>query len=136
MAKYGFTAGKVEFDNSGGTLVDLSQYVTGDVQIEIEAPLEDITPVGATAESWVPIGLKRGGTVTLSGVYDDTATTGPDAILNAVGNTTTRTLKITWGGTKTTSIETIIQKYTRKASKGKMTAFEAVLQTTGAVTET
>ncbi len=55
-------------------------------------------------------------------------------IFNALG--ATRTLKITWGSTKTTSVETIIVGYDRIAQVGKLTEYEVTLRPTGAVTET
>jgi hypothetical protein len=138
MAKYSLfaTGGKVEFDNAGGTLVDMSAYVTEISTVDKEALEEDVTYIGAGTEQHAAVGISRAAEITLSGPYDDTATTGPDAIFNAVGNTTTRTLKITWGGTKTTSVETVIKSYKRVAKKGALTGYEVVLVPTGTVTET
>jgi len=136
MAKYTAANVVIEFDNSGGTLVDMSQYILELNGIDIESVLEESHTFG---DSWVEqlnAGLKRLADVQLSGFYDDTASTGPDAIFNAVGNTTTRTLKITWGSTKTTSVETIIKNYRRIPSRGALTKFEVVLTPTGQVTET
>ena len=71
--------------------------------------------------------------IELTGFYDDTATTGPDAVFNAPGET--RTLKITWGGTKTSSVETIIAGYQRQAAVKESTKYTVTLKPTGAVTE-
>lgn len=133
MAKYTAANVVVEFDETGGSLTDMSQYVQEINGIDIEMTLEESHTFG---DSWVEnlsAGLKKVAPVTLTGMYDDTATTGPDVIFNALG--ATRTLKITWGGTKTTSVETIIQKYSRKPARGTLTKFEVTLQPTGAVTE-
>lgn len=135
MAKYTADDIVIEFDNAGGSLVDMSNYVMECNGINLEAILEESHALG---DAWVEqlfAGLKRVGDITLSGMYDDTATTGPDVIFNSIGNTTSRTLKITWGSTKTTSVETIIKSYNRIPARGTITKFEVVLVATGAVTE-
>lgn len=136
MAKYGGDVLKIEFDNASGTLVDMTQHVLEFNGIDVEAILEEAHTFG---DAWVEqlfTGLRKANEITLRGFYDDTASTGPDAIFNAVGNTTTRTLKVTWGGTKTTSVECIIKNYRRLPTRGEMTKYEVVLAPTGAVTET
>lgn len=133
MAKYGSKDLKVEVDNSGGTLVDLSNYVTTINGISVEAILEEGTAMGDTWVEQLFTGNKQMPAITLGGFYDDTASTGPDAVLNAIGDT--RTLKVTWGGTKTTSTEAIITSYVRTPAVKTLTKFSAVLTPTGAVTE-
>jgi len=46
-----------------------------------------------------------------------------------------KTLLITWGGSKTTSVATHLIAYTRKADRNGLTKWSAKLQPTGAVTE-
>lgn len=133
MAKYGSDDLKIEVDNSAGSLVDLSQYVTEIDVMDVEALLEESHTFGDSWGENLFTGLKKANPVTLSGFYDDTATTGPDVILNSLGDT--RTLKITWGGTKTSSVEAIITNYRRTPTRGEHTKFEAVLTPTGVVTE-
>lgn len=133
MAKYGSNSLVIEVDNSAGTLVNLSNYIDTINDVNVEALLQESTAFG---DSWVEnlfTGIKKMDPVTIEGFYDDTATTGPDAILNSLGDT--RTLKITWGGSKTTTVETIITKYPRKAVRGELTRFSCELTPTGAVTE-
>lgn len=133
MAVYGFHNLKIEVDNSGGSPVDLSQYITSIGTIDKEAVSEESHTAG---DSWVEhlfVGLSRMADVTLGGFYDDTASTGPDAVLNAIG--ATRTLTVTYGSTKTTSVEALIANYRRSPARGELTKFEAVLRPTGAVTE-
>jgi hypothetical protein len=134
MTRYGFGDLKIEFDDSGGVLRDMSQYVMSINGMDKEAILEEITAAGDDFEQYAS-GMTRVNVITITGLYDDTASTGPDVVFNAVGNATTRTLKFTWGGTKTTSVECIIKKYSRKPSRGELTKFEVELQPTGVVTE-
>lgn len=134
MTKYGFSELVIKVDASeGGALQDMSAYVQTFNGWDIEAVLEEITAAGDAAEAWAKVGLKRGGEVVLGGYYDDTATTGPNAVFNAPGET--RSLEITWGGTKKTSAEAIIRRYQRTSAKGELTKYEVTLQVTGVVTE-
>lgn len=140
MAKYGGPDIKVEFDNAAGTLVDMSQYVLEMGDVNIEAVLEDSHTFG---DSWAEVlfaKLRKVGDISLRGFYDDTATTGPDVVFNDVGNlgssgAGSRTLKVTWGSTKTTSVESFIRSYRRTGKAGGLTRYEMVLALTGAVTE-
>ncbi len=141
MAKYGSQAIKVEFDNATGTLQNMSQYVTALNGFKINAETVDTTYLGSTWLTKAAAGVKSVDDITLEGFYDDTATTGPDAIFSDVGNTNTtgitRTLKITWDmptAAKTSSVECIIKSYERAPVKGELTKFTVVLEPTDAVT--
>jgi hypothetical protein len=139
MAKYGPSSIVIEYDNSGGTLTNISQYVLEINDVSVENILEETHSFGDSWEESLPIGVGKVAEVTLTGLYDDTASTGPDALFaNRVPEgpgTTTRTLKITWGSTKTTSVETQLASYVRTADRGALTRWSATLQPTGAVTE-
>ena len=138
MAKYGSNSLVVDFDNSGGTPVDMSQHVLEINAVRVEAILEESHSFGDSWFESLATGLRRMQDVELSGFYDDTATTGPDAIFNAVFNSpadTTRTLKFTWGGTKTTEVETLIMFYERRAAVATLHRYTVGLRPTGAVTE-
>lgn len=116
----------------------MTQYITEINDVSVEGLLEESHSFGDTWFESLPVGLRRMDPVTLSGFYDDTATTGPDAIFNAPAATTTvatRTLTLTWGGTKTTSVECYIRKYTRTPTRNGLTRFSVELQPTGAVIE-
>lgn len=133
MAKYSSKDVVIEFDNSSGTLVNISQHVLSINGVSIEALLEESHSYG---DSWVEFfntGIKRAAEIVVGGMFDDTATTGPNALMNSLGDT--RTFKITWGGTKTTEIETIIRRYDRTPPRGGMVMYETALQPTGAATE-
>ena len=129
MATYNWSNLKIEFDNTGGSLVDVSAYVLGFNGVKIKGETQDVTPAGWQFVRKLFAGLKSCDDITLDLLYDDTATTGPDAIFNAVGET--RSLKITWGGSKTTTTEWIIAGYDRLPTKGQMTQGEATLTFTG-----
>ncbi len=134
MTRYGFPALKVEFDNSSDALQDMSQYIMDTPPSwDREALIEEITAAGDSDEAHAKVGLNKVAPITMGGAFDDQATTGPDAIFNAIGDT--RSLKVTWGGTKTSEVETIITNYVRSAARGELTKFVVTLQPTGAVTE-
>lgn len=132
MARYGSKDLKIEVDNSGGSLVDISDYVTTIGGFSVEAILEEGT---AFSDTWVEqlfTGNKQSPAITLGGFYDDTASTGPDVILNSVGDT--RSLKITLGSTKSYSVEAIITSYSWAPAVKTLTKFSCVLTPTGTVT--
>ena len=90
----------------------------------------------AFGDGWVKqfaTGVKQGNSFNVGGFYDDTATTGPDAILNAIGDT--RTVQITWGSSNITTFEAVIKDYKRKPVRGELTRFDSELVPTGEVEE-
>jgi hypothetical protein len=139
MAKYGPASLKVEYDNSGGTLVDISQHVLEINDVSVENLVEMTRSFGDSWDESLPIGVGKMSDVTMSGVYDDTAATAPDALFGnripELPGANTRTLKLTWGGTKTTSVETVLIKYDRTADRTALTKWSVTLRPTGAVTE-
>ncbi len=133
MATYGQSDFAISVDNSGGTPVAMTAYVMTVNAINVETLTEESDAFG---DSWienVATGVKRWPAFTIGGIYDDTATTGPDAIFNSPGDT--RTVTITWGGSKTTSAECIIRRYTRTPTRGQKTKYEVEFLPTGTVTE-
>ena len=101
--------------------------------------VEDHRPVGASWDTHLAIGVGKMPVIELGGVFDDTAATGPDALFAGRvpegPGTATRTITFTWGGSKTTSVETILLTYRRTADKNGLTRWLARIQPTGAVTE-
>lgn len=136
MPKYGSPDFKVEVDGTdttGGNLVDLSAYVDTVNELNIEAMLQEGHGFG---KSWVEqlyTGMKKGNDLTLEGFYDDTATTGPHAVLNSLGSS--RQVKLTWGGSKTSTFAVVIKNYVRKPVRGELTRFSCTLSPSGEVTE-
>ena len=133
MTKYGSDQLTIEFDNAGGMLVDMTAHVTEINGLSVQAVLEGSTPFGASWGEALYSGVKLADDVELTGFYDDTATTGPDAMFNALG--ATRTLKLTWGGAKTSQVEAIIAQYDRNPAVKESTKYTVTLKPTGAVTE-
>ena len=129
----------IEYDNSGGSLQDISQYVLSINDIDVESVTEEVHTFGDSWEEHLPIGLARLPAIEISGLYDDTASTGPDALFIRTTPETpasnTRTLKLTWRSGKTTSVETFVLSYRRSADRSALTKYTARLQPTGAVTE-
>ena len=138
MSKFGSNSLIIAVDNSSGSAVAMTQYVTAINAISVEALLEESHTFGDAWFETLATGLRRMNPIELSGIYDDTSSTGPDAIFNAVASatsTTTRTITITWGGSKTTSCETLITSYTRGATRNELTSYSVTLTPTGTVTE-
>jgi len=137
MGKYASNDLVIQFDNSGGALQDMTQYVLELNGIDIEGLMAESHSFGDAWFEALWTGIRKMAEIVLKGFYDDTATTGPDAIFNAVGNlNVTRTFKVTWGSTKTTSVETYIKNYRRLPTRGEISKYEVVLVPTGAPTET
>ena len=129
----------VFYDNSGGTPVDITQYVMTINDIEVESGIEEKHSFGDSWEESLPFGIGKMGAIELGGLYDDVATVGPDALFaNRVPETpssTTRTITITWRSGKTTAVETYLIAYSRAADRNALTKYTVKLQPTGAVTE-
>lgn len=135
MTKFGSDDLAINFDNASGTPVDVSAEILEFNGLDVEALLEESHGFGETFAAMLFCGVKRLADITLSGFYDDLTPDGTDEIFNAIGNTTTRTLAVTWGGTNISSVETVIKRYVHRMIRRECTKFEVVLMATGAVTE-
>lgn len=133
MAKYGPNDISIAVDNTGGTPVTMDAYIEEISGATVEAILEESTTFNEAFVSQLYTGIQRMSPITFSGVFDDTATTGPNVIFNALGET--RTVTITWGGSKTTATEAILTTYDRAATRNGSTRYTITLTPTGAVTE-
>lgn len=134
MANYSSKDIVIEVDNtSGGSLQNMSQYTREINGVKIAAILQESHSFGDTWFETLSTGIKKMEDITVRGFYDDTATTGPNASYISIGET--RTFKVTWGSTKTTSVETVILSYERLAKVGELTMYEAIFRPTGTVTE-
>ena len=139
MAKYGSNSLIVAVDNSSGTPVTMTNYITSIGNVTVEALLQETTAFGDSFVEQLSTGMRRAEPIVLGGLYDDTSG-GPDSVFNDVASgpadtASTRTITITWGGSKTTACEAIITNYTRTATRGELTAYEVTLTPTGTVTE-
>lgn len=129
----------IEYDNSGGSLVDITQHVQTINDIDIESLTEETHTFGDSWEENKPIGVGKMADIEIGGLYDDVAATGPDALFAGRAPETpasnTRTFKITWRSGKTTSVETYLASYKRTADRAALTKYTAKLKPTGTVTE-
>ena len=85
MAKFNSRVSVFQTTDTGGTLRDLSQYISEVSGLPGARDLNEVTALGDTGEKNI-VGLARA-TVTISGHFDDTATTGPDAVLGPLVET-------------------------------------------------
>lgn len=139
MAKYGSSSLNIQIDSTeGGTLTDISQHVLSINNVDVEGMTEESHTFGDAWVESLPIGVRKMNDIVLEGFFDDAASTGPNAIFIGVQNSPanlTRTLQLTWGGTKVTTVEVWIAKYERLGTRGNLTRYRATLRPTGAVTE-
>jgi hypothetical protein len=134
MATYGFDDVEVEIDAAvGGSLTSLKAYVEEIGDFEIEAILEESHTAGDSWKERLFTGLKDAKEFSLKGFYDDTASTGSNAMLLGIGEV--RSFKFTYGGTKTSAFECVIGSYKRLMKRGANHRFEVKIVPTGAVTE-
>lgn len=126
----------VEYDGTaGGALAAITQHVETISNPAVESAMEDSHTFGDSWREQLPAGLKSIPDITLAGKFDDTASTTPNAMMGYanVGHATTRTLKITFGGSNTFQVETYLKRWTLGPKRGGITTYEAVLTATGAI---
>lgn len=136
--KHGSSEIGVAFDDAGGTPQTMTPYITEIGGIDVEALTEESTAFGDAYQKNTAVGILKMADVVLSGLYDDTAAVGPNAVFNAPAptpSTATRTLTITLCSGKTVSVETIIAKYSRTPARNALTKFSVTLRPTGTITE-
>ena len=123
-------------DDAVPTLRDLSAYVSSaDINRSIDTP--ESTVFGLNDRTYIP-GL-AGATLSISGFWDSTATTGPDDVLQQnVGKSTTSTFIFGPQGDVTGDVtytgECIMTSYVVSAPVDGIVSFTADFQITGAVT--
>lgn len=137
---------KIWFDNSAGTLVDISQYVTEFGGVQITAMTEQTSTFGDTWVENTYVGMKELGDLTIKGFYDETASTGINAVINNSGTPgvgETRTFIICYNASTGTTnnyrvsyLETIITGYNRLPEVGGLTKFELTLKPASSMTDT
>lgn len=140
MAKHGSNEVSFEIQISDGGAASTgfaSNYLTkiGDSVVNREAV--DATPFGVVDETYIIGVMKKRDPLVISGFYDDTATTGPDAVLNIgkITHTAPRSCTLTFSSGKTITGAVWIEKYTRTMEVGAYHGYEASLRYTGTITE-
>ena len=140
MAKHGSNDVSFEIDTADAGALSTNfgtTYLTkiGDYVVNREAV--EATPFGVVDEQYLIGVIKKREPLVIEGWYDDTASTGPDAILNIgrVTHAVTRSTVLTFATGKTVTGEVWIEKYTRTMAIGEYHGFSATLRYTGTITE-
>lgn len=117
--------------------VNLTTYVDN-IDVNKSKDVAETSAMGQNSKTYVT-GLKEA-TITISGRWDDTATTGPDAVL-AAAYADEDPVAIEYGpegnstGEVKVSASAICTSFNRTSSLGDVVAFTADFQVTGDVTE-
>ncbi len=128
--------------NANGSVISVSWNGTplptlplSGVALNKSAELEDVTPYGTQDQVYAYGGLRKRAPIKTVLLYDDTASTGENALFN--GNEgTSGTLLLTWKSGKTSSMTAFIQSVETVGTVGKMTKQNVTFQPSGAITET
>ena len=137
MALRGFPELKIELDASGGSLVNISAFVTSIGGWTKEALTEELTAAGDTTDRWAAVGITQKSTIELSGPYDDAANSLVALTKDAAALGATRTLQLTFDGATAADVETvecIIMSVARNPQRGQFHGYAVVLRPTGAIT--
>lgn len=139
MAKYGSPSVTISIDDSpGGTLQDITQYVREIGGVKIENLTQETQTFG---DSWIentPTGMGKIDDIAINGFFDDTATTGPHAVLQVKSadrspGAATRTLTIDFTGAAggSFSVEGHMASYEVLGKNGNLTEFAAIFRPSG-----
>lgn len=125
-----------KIDNAGGTLQTLTAYVDS-VDLDNSIDMGETTTAGAEDKTYVSGQAEHD--LSISGKWDDTATTGPDAVLfGLIGLETSSTFEFGPGGGTTGKVkytgECFMVGYKASAPVGGVVTFTADFKVTGAVT--
>ena len=124
-------------DAPGGTGRAVTSYILTMGGVKITSNMQPSHALGDSWEESLPSGMAKVDPITLTGYWDDTATTGPHVVFLAPDDgpqDSTRSLVIVFGNSKTFSVETYLVSYAVLGRNGQLTEFEAVIQPTGAGT--
>ncbi len=108
----------------------VTAFITGSIDVEKVAEIQEETPLGATVTKQLFTGLTTLSEFSIDGPYDDTATTGPDAIFGG-GLGTTAVVIILYGAAKSTTVTLGIKAYKRTIEAGKVTRYVATFAQMG-----
>lgn len=125
-----------KIDNAAGTLQTLTAYVDG-VDLDNSVDMGETTTAGAEDKTFVSGQAEHD--LSISGKWDDTATTGADPVLSAlIGLETSSTFEFGPGGSTNGKIkksgECFMTGYKVSAPVGGVVTFTADFKITGAVT--
>lgn len=123
-------------DSSAGTLQTLTTFVDT-VDLDTSVDMGETTTAGAEDKTFVSGQAEHD--LSIGGKWDDTASTGPDAVLSGLpGLETTSTFEFGPGGSSAGKVkysgECFCTGYKRSAPSGGVVTFTADFKITGAVT--
>lgn len=114
---------------------DISSYCT-ESEVSRSAKTHDVTGYGLDDEVYT--GGVKGGKISLGGWYDNSATTGPAAVLEAMLGTQvafTRNIDGTGTGKPTMTCDAIVETYVETAPVSNIVTWKSDLQVTGPITK-
>lgn len=126
-----------KIDDSAGVLQTLTSYVDS-IEINNTSDTAETTTMGAEAKTY--LSGQTDGTISVSGKYDSTASTGPDVVLNGLlGKETTSTFEVGPEGGGSGKVkysgECFMTSYVVSAPVADVVTFTADFQITGAITK-
>jgi hypothetical protein len=126
-----------KIDNAAGTLQTLTAYIDN-IDFPQTVDVAESTTMGAEAKTY--LSGQSDATISISGKYDSTASTGPDVVLQGlIGLETTSTFEYGPEGGAPTKVkysgECFMTGYNISAPVGDVVTFTADFQVTGAITK-
>jgi len=118
----------------GGSPQSMKTHIREIDGFEVVRGNEDYTTLGLAWEASVLTGLRSASEFTIKGLYDDTASTGPNATFNGT-HAVTRSCVFTFASGKTASFEAWILGFKRVPKPKGRTDYEARIKPTGTITE-
>ena len=137
MAFFDSKVSKFLIDDTGGTQRDLSPYITDVRGLPGLRNLNEVTALGDSGAKFIP-GLEDV-TITLSGIFDDTSSSGPDAVMGPL-RTHTSAVDFEYGpkgsgtGNAKYSGTCWVLSYDLRSRVGNLVEWSAALQVEGTVT--
>ena len=137
MAFFDSKVSKLLIDDTGGTQRDLSPYITDVRGLPGLRNLNEVTALGDSGAKFIP-GLEDVA-ITLSGIFDDTSSSGPDAVLGPL-RTHTSAVDFEYGpkgsgsGNAKYSGTCWVLSYELRSRVGNLVEWSAALQVEGTVT--
>ena len=136
MAFFDSKVSKFLLDDAGATQRDLSSFITEVRGLPGARLLNDVTALGDAGARFIP-GLEDV-VISLSGIFDDTATSGPDAVLGPL-RTHTSAVDFEYGPEGSTSGDVKysgtcwVAQYDLRSRVGSLVEWTASLQVEGVV---
>lgn len=118
-------------DGPGGTPRIITPYVLTFGGIKLTSQMQKSTAYGVAIEALLPTGISTIAQITLTGLFDDTATVGPHVVFIAPDTSpqaATRTLAVVIGNSRTWTSEGYLVSYEVTGKNGALTEYTAVLQ--------